>query len=49
MILYDFDKKNSLEFLDLNGNFIKIAHFDESLKGKEFIMDSNGTFYFVSK
>ena len=49
MILYDFDKKNSLEFLDLNGNFIRCAHFDESLKGKEFIMDSNGTFYFVSK
>lgn len=40
IILYDFNKENSLEFIDLNGKFIRFEHFSQSLKGKEFMVDS---------
>ena len=36
-------------FIDLNGKFIRFEHFSQSLKGKEYMMDSNGKFYFIFK
>lgn len=48
VILYDFKEKNSLEFYDLKGVFVKEQVFDTIFEKFRFmVIDSNGAYYCI--